>query len=285
MRVHITLAGLVVPVVCALGQTSAAGAAPLTCQSLPATITSDGGPVTGTPGDDVISTTGLVDISALSGNDVICLSLGRVDAGPGDDSVLSLATGSSSTSSATLSATLGDGDDTFTASAGRYDASLDGGADRVVITGFDIGGSFHGGADRDGLLFTDTTRIDVDLRHGGVVMGGQSFGVTGIEDVTATADRITIRGDSRRNTFDLTGCIVKGYGGGGNDALGLGSPNGVHCARRNLKLYGEGGNDRLTGNRLSNVLVGGGGRDAAYGKRGRDRCAAEVEAGCELSPR
>jgi hypothetical protein len=286
MRVHLALAGLVVPVACALGQVaSAATAAPPTCQGLAATISSDGGTVTGTAGDDVISTTGLVDITALDGNDVICLSLGRVDAGPGSDSVLSLATGSSSPSSPTVTAILGDGDDTFTASAGRYDASLGAGADRVVITGFDIGGSFDAGADRDGLLFTDTTRIDVDLRHGGVVMGGQTFGVSGIEDVTATADRVTVRGDSKRNTFDLTGCIVKGYGGAGHDALGLGSPNGLHCTRRNLKLYGEGGNDRLTGNRVRNVLVGGGGRDAAYGKRGRDRCAAEVEAGCELNPR
>jgi Ca2+-binding RTX toxin-like protein len=285
MRVHLALAGLVVPVACALGQmASAASAAPSTCQSLPATITADGGPVTGTEGDDVISTIWLVDISALGGNDVICVEAGRVDAGAGNDSVQSLSAAPSSSPVAIVTV-LGDGDDTLAVSAGRYDASLGAGADRVVIGGFDISGSFNGGAGRDGLLFTDTTRIEVDLHHGGVAMGGQTFGVTGIEDVTATADRITIRGDSKRNTFDLTGCIVKGYGGGGNDALGLGSPNGVQCARRNLKLYGEGGNDRLTGNRLSNVLVGGGGRDAAYGKRGRDRCAAEAEAGWELDLR
>ena len=182
-------------------------------------------------------------------------------------------------------ATLGDGDDTLTVSSGRYDASLGAGADTVVITGFDLSGSFNGGADRDLLLFTDTTRIDVDLRGGGVVMGGQTFGVAAIEDVTATADRIEVRGDSKRNMFVLTGCIVKGYGGGGNDALNLGSPNGVHCTQRNLKLYGEGGNDRLTGNRLRNVLVGGGGRDAANGKGGRDRCVAESRVHCELDLR
>jgi len=283
MRVHLALAGLVVPVVCVLGQVAPpASAAPSTCQGLPATITADGGPVTGTGGDDVISTTGSVDISALGGNDVICLSLGRVDAGPGNDSVLSLSTGSSSPSSPTMTATLGDGDDTFTASAGRYAASLGAGADRVVITGFDIGGAFDAGADRDGLLFTDTTRIDVDLKHGGVVMGGQTFEVAGIEDVTATADRVTVRGDSKRNTLDLSGCIVKGYGGRGNDALRLGSPNGIRCMKRNLQLYGEGGNDRLTGNRLSNLLVGGGGRDAANGKGGRDRCVTESRVHCEL---
>jgi Ca2+-binding RTX toxin-like protein len=284
MRVHLALAGLVVPLVCALGQaTSAAGAAPPTCQSLPATMTSDGGPVTGTQGDDVISTTGLVDISALGGNDVICLEAGRVDAGPGNDSVQSLSAAPSSSPVAIVTV-LGDGDDTLAVSSGRYDASLGAGADRVVVGGFDLSGSFNGGADRDGLLFTDTTRIEVDLRHGGVVMGGQTFEVTGIEDVTATADRITIRGDSKRNTFDLTGCIVKGYGGGGNDALGLGSPRGVSCTSRNQQLYGQVGNDRLTGNRLANVLVGGGGRDAAYGKGGRDRCSAEVEVGCEANP-
>ncbi len=282
MRVHLALAGLVMPLACALGQVaSAASAAPATCQGVPATITSDGGPVMGTEGDDVISTAGVVDIQALGGNDVICLTAGKVDAGPGNDSVLSLSTDSSDPSSATLTASLGDGADTFTASSGRYDTSLGAGADRVVITGFDMGGSFDGGADRDLLLFTDTTRIEVDLRRGGVAMGGQTFAVSGIEDVTAVASRIEVRGDSKRNAFDLTGCIVKGYGGGGNDALGLGSPNGVHCTRRNLQLYGEGGNDRLTGNRLGNVLVGGGGRDAANGKGGRDRCVAESRVHCE----
>jgi Ca2+-binding RTX toxin-like protein len=285
MRTALTLGGLAIAVT-GLTVTApvSAEAAAAECQGKPATIVQDGGTVTGTDGDDVISTTGVVNIQALGGNDVICLSLGQVDAGPGNDSVLSL-TGSSSTSSATLKAILGDGDDMLTASAGRYDASLGAGADRVVITDFDIAGSFDGGTGRDALVFLDTTRIDVDLRHGGVVMGGQTFEVTGLEDVTATADRITIRGDSKRNTFDLTGCIVKGYGGGGHDALGRGSPRGVSCTSRNQQLYGQGGNDRLTGNRLPNVLVGGGGRDAAYGKGGRDRCAAEVEAGCEASAR
>ena len=285
MRASLTLVGLVIAATVAVVPLPSAQAAPPTCEGRAATILSDGGDVTGTEGDDVISTTGAVDIKALGGNDVICLALGRVDAGPGNDSVLSLATASSGTTSVTVSATLGDGDDTFTASSGRYAASLGAGADRVVITTFDIAGSFEGGADRDGLLFLDTTRIEVDLRRGGVSMGGQTFGVSGIEDVTATASRMEVRGDSKRNVFDLTGCLVKGYGGGGNDALGLGSPNGVQCTSRNLKLYGEGGNDRLTGNRLANVLVGGGGRDAANGKGGRDRCVAESRVHCELGLR
>ena len=283
MRVHLALAGLVVPVACTLGQVMSAAAAPPTCQGLPATITADGGPVTGTEGDDVISTTGSVDIDALDGNDVICLVAGQVDAGPGSDSVLSLSAAPSSSPLAIVT-TLGDGDDTLTVSAGKYDASLGAGADTVVITGFDLSGSFDAGADRDGLLFMDTTRIEVDLQRGGVAMGGQTFGVTGIEDVTATAYRIEVRGDSGPNTLVLTGCIVKGYGGAGRDMLGFGSVKDLSCTSQNRKLYGGGGHDHLTGSRLRESLAGGLGVDRADGRRGRDRCAAEVEVRCELDP-
>jgi Ca2+-binding RTX toxin-like protein len=226
----------------------------------------------------------VVDIQALGGNDVICLSAGKVDAGPGNDSVLSLSTATSIPSSPTLTASLGDGDDTFTASSGRYDVSLGAGADRVDIYGYDFGGSFDGGADRDLIVFSDTTRIEVDLRRGGVGMGGQTFAISGIEDVTATASRVEVRGSSGSNTLSLTGCIVKGYGAGGDDVLSFGSPEDLSCRSRNMKLYGEGGKDRLTGSRLRDVLIGGGGRDKAYGKAGRDRCAAEVEVACEENP-
>ena len=69
-----------------------ASAAPAECQGRTATIVSDGGLVTGTEGDDVISTAGAVVISALGGHDVICVTLGSadVDGGTGSDTLVLL---------------------------------------------------------------------------------------------------------------------------------------------------------------------------------------------------
>jgi Ca2+-binding RTX toxin-like protein len=186
------------------------------------------------------------------------------------------------TASATIQA-LGGDDLICTSSGGSIDAGA--GDDRVEITSFDVGGSVDAGPDRDLLEILPTTRVVVDLGHGEVVMGGQTLDIAGFEDVTATAYRVTVRGDAKSNDLLLTGCIVKGYGASGNDLLSLGSPRGFRCKAYNLQLYGQGGNDRLTGNRLANLLVGGGGRDAANGKAGQDRCAAESEVKCERAPR
>jgi Ca2+-binding RTX toxin-like protein len=180
--------------------------------------------------------------------------------------------------SATIAA-LGGDDLICTSSGGSIDAGT--GDDEVVITSFDISGAVDAGTGRDLLVVLPTTRVAVDLAHGGVVMGGQTLDIAGFDDVTATADRVTVYGDAKSNRVLLTGCILKGFGGAGNDLMSLGSPRGTHCSTRNQQLYGQGGNDRLTGNRLANLLVGGGGRDAANGKAGRDRCAAESEVKCE----
>lgn len=113
MRAPLALAGLTL-VAASLAATGSIHAAPATCQGLPATITADGGAVTGTPGDDVISTTGVVQIDALAGHDTICAAIGTIHGGPGDDSVLS--TASSATS---MTVHLGQGDDVFTAAHGN----------------------------------------------------------------------------------------------------------------------------------------------------------------------
>lgn len=114
MRVPLALAGLALVTTGLSATESAHAAAPSTCQGLPATITADGGPVTGTPGDDVISTTGVVQIDALAGHDVICAEVGTIYAGLGNDSVLSTAIAASS-----MTVHLGQGDDAFTAAHGN----------------------------------------------------------------------------------------------------------------------------------------------------------------------
>lgn len=114
MRAPLALAALGVPLLALIGPVSSAQAAPATCQGLPATIQSDGGTVTGTEGDDVISSTGVVDIRALGGHDVICAAIGTIHAGPGNDSVLSTAISATS-----MTVHLGEGDDVFTAAHGN----------------------------------------------------------------------------------------------------------------------------------------------------------------------
>src|SRR5688572_23467942 len=91
MRAPLALAGLAL-LVAGLPATSYAGVAAPDCQGRTATITSDGGTVTGTEGDDVISTTGVVDIDALGGDDLICVTVGSavVDGGSGSDSLVVL---------------------------------------------------------------------------------------------------------------------------------------------------------------------------------------------------
>ncbi len=88
MNLSRMLAGLALAVALTMTSATTVEAAPPLCQGQVATITADGGEVVGTEGDDVISTTGLVDIDALGGNDTICLERGEVAGGEGDDSVV-----------------------------------------------------------------------------------------------------------------------------------------------------------------------------------------------------
>ena len=134
-------------------------------------------------------------------------------------------------------------------------------------------------------------------------MGGETFDVDNFEDATVLAYRIEVRGSRAVNTLDLSGCIVHGYGGGGDDLLILGEREyEVACTRRNLNLDGEGGDDRLIGSNLRDVLSGGNGNDVlkglqgrdellgeaggdkAHGGGGRDKCEAEVKVKCEVKP-
>lgn len=92
---------------------AAESAAP-TCQGQEATISAEGGDVTGTEGPDVIVTTGTATVRALGGDDRLCVVDGRIDAGAGNDSVVS-----SEPKYRSVTVNLGTGDDSYTATMGN----------------------------------------------------------------------------------------------------------------------------------------------------------------------
>ena len=162
-----------------------ASAAPAECQGRTATIVSDGGTVTGTEGDDVISTAGAVNISALGGDDIICVTLGSgdVDGGAGSDTLVLLGpdtdaegwavdlAGTVRRAATTVVTFAGlesytldfgrpvevevqgtDGDDAIELVGGQYDAKLGAGRDLFVVGGYEFSGRIDGGDGTDAHL-------------------------------------------------------------------------------------------------------------------------------------
>jgi hypothetical protein len=110
-------------------------AAATTCQGKTVTIDGTGQAiVTGTPGDDVIAASQGSTVTALAGNDTICVLPGTattptsVDAGEGNDAV----DASTLPAGATVTTTLGLGDDTYTGGAASDIVNTGGGADTVT---------------------------------------------------------------------------------------------------------------------------------------------------------
>lgn len=95
---------------------------------------------------------------------------------------------------------------------------------------------------------------------------------------------MTLRGDGLHNDLIVSGCVVRIYGGGGDDVInqtvdGTGAIG--KCSVRTTKIYGGPGNDFMKAYAGDDVLIGGPGRDYAFGGGGTDRCVAERRAKCE----
>ena len=282
-----------------------ASAAPATCHGKTATITSDGGDVTGTEGDDVISATGTVDIAALGGDDLICVTLGSADVegGTGRDTLVLLGPDTDTESWAvdlagivrraatpvvtfagleTYSLDFGrpvavdvqgtDGGDAIELVGGEYDAKLGAGRDLFVVGGYEFSGTIDGGDATDQMWALDVARIDINLgKRGGVVMGGETFDVDRFEDVTAYGSRVTVRGSTAANSIIAMGCIVKVYGKGGDDFLQFPKYKRGPCqGGRNIQLFGGGGDDAVRGGPWADRLEGGHGDDRLAGGRRAD---------------
>jgi Ca2+-binding RTX toxin-like protein len=187
---------------------------------------------------------------------------------------------------ATVSLTVNgtDGPDDVTLGAGSVDADLGTGADRVRLDRFHTrpaSGRIDFGSGKDELSVDSLTPFSLDLRTG--TTGG--LGVLGLESSAIAAPKVLYRGSSHRDTVQAIGCRVVLRGGGGNDILAYANedvrPSTPKCHGYRFRIFGQAGNDQMTGWRGRDLLLGGPGRDHANGKQDVDTCRAEVRVQCE----
>lgn len=168
------------------------------------------------------------------------------------------------------------------------DVDMAGGADLV-----DFGGTVRGTVDmgrgRDRLDVEAVKSARVDLAAGTVDVvrvqnaGTKHIEVSGVEDVgvwaSLTAD---ITGNDGDNTVDVFACTSVVHGASGNDLLRADSEA---CDRDPASpahlVFGDDGDDLLTGSALDDHLDGGPGDDVADGNAGTDVCLAETTSDCE----
>jgi Ca2+-binding RTX toxin-like protein len=288
---------LVVPWLVLVGGPTPGSYAASTCQGQAATIESAEGTVTGTEGNDVIvATNPRAVVSALGGDDLVCVVGGSVSTGDGDDSVVSSAPNKGFTE-----VSLHGGSD-------RY-ANVRAGLSRVYISdvtkvkvnlgngGGDVWleptstagtGSVDFGPEEGHLFAFGETEAHVDLVHGKAGVDGLlEVSIDNVYDASASGTRVRMTGNAFKNDLAAFGCDIVVRGGEGRDILhkigGGRDRSAASCPKRRFRslLQGGPGPDRLSGRATADVLLGGPGRDVVNGKGGRDRCVAEVERNCE----
>jgi len=174
------------------------------------------------------------------------------------------------------------GADNLRLGAGTVDASMGGGKDTVS---FDrthtvpTAGAIDFGKGKDLLSFDSTTRISLDLRE------GRGLGLTGLEESVLAAPKIRYQGATGDDKVYAIGCQVVLRGGAGNDRFAHANedvaPSTPQCRQYKFRMFGQAGDDVLTGWRGRDFLDGGQGRDKANGRQNVDTCHAEVEEECE----
>lgn len=297
--------GLLVP-------TTGASAADEMCQGQVATIVgTPDGRLVGTPGDDVIVSYGDYTVDAGDGDDLVCLRpivgglVVEVDAGPGDDSVVSEGELNNSFTD------LGPGRDSFVGGGGedRVDASFD---DTVVADAGDdfVDYSIARGERLPSVVGTATMsrregwikviapgrKLAIDGRAGTVRIDGRVVTTFEVSPrmLFGVAQRVALSGTPGFDRLGSAACgtaVLKGLGG--NDELvALGDKATPKRECRDRRMVGDGGpgNDTIQGTKQDDVLRGGVGKDdlrgyagtdTADGGPGRDRCDAERRTGCE----
>lgn len=185
--------------------------------------------------------------------------------------------------------------------------------------------------------------VDVDLTDGTLAVDGSPAVLTDVEDAYASADEVTMVGDGGANHLNAIGCRASIDGRGGKDQISHGNydfdadtgydcttakvtlrggsgPDVIDGGKRADRIYGDGGDDRITtgpavtgvnrawggagddrldggsakdvlmggggrdrlvGDKQADTLVGGKGRDRAAGGPGRDTCRTEIRKACE----
>ena len=186
-------------------------------------------------------------------------------------------------SESTVDADLGPGDDfyigEFTEGQGSSRVLLGRGNDVLRL---DMGVAEHLRAtSHSSRSQTGAARLRLDLRTGKLLQGGVESFVTGEEEVIANGPNVWVQGTRGADDVVSGGCRVTMHGSGGHDQLAQVKGFDVACGKRRARLYGEGGPDRLQASVGNDVLIGGPGKDWAYGGGGRDRCVAEKTITCE----
>ena len=248
-----------------------------TCQGKPATIVQSQGNVKGTDGDDVIVGGPDTRVRARAGDDTICVTGGRVQGGDGRDSVEMRGTDVE--------------DFILLSSVEVVDVETGAGADRVRLTTDDrmrLSGHLDGGDGEDVVSVGSDNGVTINLARSRLALRSRQHAVlTGFENAAADTWSIAtlIVGDAGDNRLTLgtdSDCAGVVRGGPGDDVITAGHVD-VHDTCFGITAYGEAGNDVLRGSGFDDVLIGGPGRDRAYGgdDQDNDRCRAEVRRGCE----
>ncbi len=273
-----------------------------TCQGQAVTIEGSGD-LTGTPGDDVILTSGHTVVRGGGGSDLVCVTGGAVWVLGERISVFSQApagTGATVTLSATSYASyVGSPDQDELSVYPTIPAAFDfdltsGGSDTVFVMAQDNTTVASRGAVRFGpgsteLVTAGLRTADVDLASGTFSVDGTVSGtVSGTSNVYAFGEQIRLRGDSSANRLYARGCDVVSKGGKGPDEVARGryadahDIDGVRCPDGlDYTFKGGDGNDTLRGTTRDDRILGGPGYDKANGRGGHDRCRAEVVKNCE----
>jgi Ca2+-binding RTX toxin-like protein len=190
----------------------------------------------------------------------------------------------------------GSGADESVVVTSRAYLHLHGGDDRVVLPyGYEPPASvFSAGGGRDELVSGNTDsdtnirgheEVRVYLDQHRLVFGSgaqpQVTIVNGIEDLDVGATRVRVHGDDKANEVFTTGCDIRVSGRAGNDVLHGSGGGKSGCPLLLSELLGGAGRDVLVGTGQDDILLGGKGHDHADGRRGVDRCEAEVTVSCE----
>jgi Ca2+-binding RTX toxin-like protein len=217
--------------------------------------------VMGTEGSDVIEVLGGThEVRTLGGNDAVCFVRGAtvtsVDLGPGDDQM------------------------------GLLDAAA--AAPHTLL---------QGGAGDDQIVTTYDRTVDLDLFAGDLTAvstdGTSSYAAEGFEDANVSSGSVSLKGNQAGNELLVYACSARVTGGRGSDTVRLVTVPAVpdfdptpDCrgVQFHLSARGGPGNDRLTGRRWDDVLIGGKGRDVATGRGGHDVCRTEVVLDCRSKP-
>jgi len=262
------------------------------------------GGIVGSAHDDVlVGTDGPDRIQGGGGDDRIQGRDGNDEIQPDTVGPTTLDDYSSATAPGNDAVRAGAGEDIVISVTGRDRVYGGGGPDEIVAKG--RGSEIGGGGERDYLW----GGVDVDVHGGGDIDSITSFvaasrqeldGGSGDDVLKLTAVRKAfgqrtswyvdvpgeqLRADGRTLVvyqgveslrFSAPGARLTYAGGPRGDYFYTGSP--MH-----VTAYGRGGNDILSGSRLTDLLDGGPGRDELYGGEARDRCLnGEQLSQCEV---